>query len=401
MHSSGVRWLVALVAVAGLVLAVGYGCGSLGGGGMARSAAERVYVAPGQHDTHYAFLSGGHSGQVYVYGLPSGRFLKLIPVFTPEPALGWGYDEESKAILGGFTWGDAHHPSLSETDGDYDGRWLFINDMPNARIARINLKSFLTEEIFGPIPNLSAAHACPFVTENTEYAFAASRFSIPIPYPSDADFADYGSKFKGVIAGVKVDPQTGHMSLGFEILMPPFHWDKADAGKGPSADWAFFTCYNSEMAFDSLEVKASQNDQDFIAAVNWRRADEAIQNGAGDLVGGVRVLDPAKVPGIVYLLPTPKSPHGVDVNPTGEYVIGNGKLAAIAVVHDFAKMLQAIEQKKFVREIRAAGTWPPVCDVAARGPECVRPDFTATIGLTRETRRASSVKWRGFPKDSR
>src|SRR5262249_41914991 len=122
------------------------GCG---GGTGAGSAAQKVYVKPGEYDAYYAFFSGGHSGQVFVYGMPSCRYIPTIPAFPPKPAKGYGVDEESRAMLKGFTWGDAHHPGLSETDGDYDGRWLFINDMPNARIARIDLKDFVTREIFG------------------------------------------------------------------------------------------------------------------------------------------------------------------------------------------------------------------------------------------------------------
>src|SRR6185503_10475449 len=190
--------LFALGILSGAVLLLG-GCGATGGG----SAAQKTYVKPGEHDTHYAFLSGGHSGQVFVYGLPSCRYITTIPVFTPEPAKGYGIDEESKAMLKGFSWGDAHHPGLSETDGDYDGRWLFINDMPNARIARIDLADFTTREIFGPIPNLSAAHACPFPTQNTEYVFAASRFSMPVPTSKVTTVADYQKTFNGIIAGVK------------------------------------------------------------------------------------------------------------------------------------------------------------------------------------------------------
>jgi nitrous-oxide reductase len=333
---------IGLIAVAALLV------GCAGGGG--KTAAEKTYVKPGEHDTHYAFLSGGHSGQVFVYGLPSCRHITTIPVFTPEPARGYGFDEESKALLGGFTWGDAHHPGLSETDGDFDGRWLFINDMPHARIARIDLKDFTTREIYGPIPNISAAHACPYPTPNTEYVFAASRFSAPVPTNKIAKVADYKSDFNGIIAGIKVD-KDGHMSMGFEILMPPFDWDLSDAGKAPSQGWQFFTCYNSEEAFDSLEVKASQNEMDFVAAVNWAEAQKAVDAGKATMIGGAPVLDPQQVKGIVYLIPTPKSPHGVDVNPTGEYICASGKLQAEVSVFSFAKMKAAIEAKKFDKEI--------------------------------------------------
>src|SRR5512144_2705817 len=93
------------------------------------AAAMKVYVAPGDLDEYYLFASGGHSGQVYVYGVPSMRHLVTIPVFTPYPATGYGFDDDTKKMLGELSWGDAHHPALSETGGDYDGRWLFINDM--------------------------------------------------------------------------------------------------------------------------------------------------------------------------------------------------------------------------------------------------------------------------------
>jgi hypothetical protein len=109
-----------------------------------QEAAMKTYVAPGDLDEFYLFKSGGHSGQIYIYGVPSMRHLATIPVYSPYPATGYGFDKESKAMLGGFTWGDAHHPSLSETDGDYDGRWLFINDNANNRVARIDLHDFKT-----------------------------------------------------------------------------------------------------------------------------------------------------------------------------------------------------------------------------------------------------------------
>jgi len=334
-------WMFLCFALVAAALAAG--CAGGGGGG---TASQKVYVKPGEYDTHYAFLSGGHSGQVFVYGLPSCRHLTTIPVFTPEPARGYGFDEESKAMLGGFTWGDAHHPGLSETNGDFDGRWLFINDMPHARIARIDLKDFTTHEIYGPIPNISAAHACPYPTPNTEYVFAASRFSAPVPTNKVAKVADYKTDFNGIIAGIKVDPK-GHMSMGFEILMPPFDWDLSDAGKGPSMGWQFFTCYNSEEAYDSLEVKASQHEMDYVAAVNWKEAQKAVDAGKGHMIGGAPVLDPKEVPGIVYLIPTPKSPHGCDVTPTGEYICASGKLQAEVSVFSFKKLEAAIVAKRF------------------------------------------------------
>jgi nitrous-oxide reductase len=309
-------------------------------------AAQKTYVPPGDLDEFYLFASGGHSGQVYVYGVPSMRHLSTIPVFTPYPATGYGFDDESKKMLGNLTWGDAHHTALSETNGAYDGRWLFINDM-NGRIARIDLRDFKTKQILGPIPNISGNHASSFVTPNTEYAMMGTRFSIPIPKGTAIPVDRYATDYKGVLAGVKIDPKSGQMSLGWEIQMPPFDYDLGDAGKKVSDGWMFFTCYNSERATGKLEVTASQRDRDYIAAVDWRLAEKATAEGKGKMIGGVKVLDPKDVPGLVYFLPCGKSPHGVDVSPDGKYIIGSGKLAGITTVFNFEKIQTAIRNKDF------------------------------------------------------
>jgi nitrous-oxide reductase len=312
-------------------------------------AAEKTYVAPGDLDEYYMFSSGGHSGQIYVYGLPSMRHISTIPVYTPYPATGYGFDDESKAMLGGLTWGDVHHPSLSETNGDYDGRWLFVNDM-NGRVARVDLRDFKTKQIFGPMPNISGNHASAFVTPNTEYAVMASRFSIPIPKGTTAPIENYATSYKGVIATLKIDPKTGEMSQGFQILMPPFDYDLGDAGKGASNGWIFFSAYNAERATGKLEVTSAQRDRDYIAAVDWRAAEKAAAEGKGDVIGGVKVIDPKKVPGLVYLMPCGKSPHGVDVSPDGKYIIGSGKLQGVTTAFNFEKVQTAIRNKDFTGE---------------------------------------------------
>jgi nitrous-oxide reductase len=309
-------------------------------------AAQKTYVAPGDLDEYYFFASGGHSGQVYVYGVPSMRHLATIPVYTPYPATGYGFDDESKAMLGSLTWGDVHHPSLSETAGDYDGRWLFVNDM-NARIARIDLRDFKTKQILGPIPNVSGNHGSAFVTPNTEYSMMATRFSVPIPKGTALPIDRYATDYKGILCAIKVDPKTGEMSVGWQIVTPPFDWDLGDAGKKVSDGWMFWTCYNSERATGKLEVTASQRDRDYIAAVDWKAAEKAIAEGKGDLLNGVRVLDPKKVPGIIYLMPCGKSPHGVDVSPDGKYVIGSGKLQGVTTAFNFEKIQTAIRNKDF------------------------------------------------------
>ena len=341
-----------MVIVAVLMTAILVGCGGdkkgrSGARSDVQEAALKVYVAPGDLDEYYVFKSGGHSGQVYVYGIPSMRHISTIPVFTPYPATGYGFDKESKEMLGGFTWGDAHHPSISETDGDYDGRWLFISDNANNRMARIDLRDFKTKEIFGPIPNVSGNHCSSFATENTEYILAGSRFSIPLPKGRFEKIEDYATKFNGVVAGIAVDSKSGKMTLGWQILMPPFNYDLGDAGKGPSKEWGFWTCYNSERATGKLEVTSTQKDRDSVVAVNWKNAEKAIKDGKFKMIGGVKVIDPKDAQGVVFLLPAAKSPHGVDISPDGKYIIASGKLQSITTVFNFEKMLTAIEKQDF------------------------------------------------------
>ena len=308
--------------------------------------AMKVYVPPGDLDEYYMFASGGHSGNVYVYGLPSMRHLVTIPVYTPYPATGYGFDDESKAMLGELTWGDLHHPALSETAGDYDGRWLFVNDM-NGRVARIELRDFKTKQILGPIPNVSGNHASSFVTPNSEYVVMGSRFSIPVPKGTVAGVDKYASEYKGVVTGIKIDPQSGELSFGWQILMPPFDYDLGDGGKLDSDGFVFFSSYNTERATGKLEVTASQRDRDYIAVVDWRMAEKLAAQNEGEMIGGVRVIDPAKNPGLVHFMPCGKSPHGVDVSPDGKYVVGSGKLQGVTTAFNWEKVETAMRNKDF------------------------------------------------------
>lgn len=310
-------------------------------------AAVATYVAPGDMDEFYLFSSGGQSGNVYVAGVPSMRHIATIPVFSPYPGTGYGFDKASKAMLGAFTWGDLHHPAISLSNGDYDGRWLFVNDNANNRVARIDLRDFKTKQIFGPIPNVSGNHGSSFVTPNSEYVLSASRFSRPVPNRTYAPLEQYAAVYKGIVSGIKIDPKTGELSMGWEILMPPFDWDLGSTGKGPSNGWAFWSCYNSERGTGKLEVTSTQKDRDYIAAVNWKAAEKAIADGKGRMMDGVKVLDPKEVPGIVWLMPCAKSPHGTDVSPDGKYIIGSGKLQSITTVFNFDKIQNAISKQDY------------------------------------------------------
>lgn len=340
------------------------------GGALASNAAEKVYVAPGDHDEYYAFISGGYSGNLLVYGLPSGRMFKEIPVFSQFPTSGYGYSEETQPMLntshGFIPWGDAHHPDISQTEGVTDGRWVFINENNTPRIARVDLETFETVEII-EVPNSAGNHSSSFVTENTEYVVAGTRFSVPIPQ-QDISIKEYKGKFKGTLSFIKVDEDSGNMDIKFQLMMPGFNYDLSHPGRGQSHGWFFFTTYNTEEANSLLEVNASQNDKDFIAAVNWKKIEEYVNNGGGEMMPAeyahnlydhnthaatstmkkeVLMVNPTDVPGAVYFMPTPKSPHGVDVSPDGQYIIGNGKLSANLTVHSFPKMLEAIKNEKF------------------------------------------------------
>ncbi len=335
-------------------------------------AASRTYVAPGKYDEFYNFVSGGFSGQLAVYGLPSGRLLRVIPVFSVDPEKGWGYSEETKPMLNtshGFVpWDDLHHVQVSQTNGELDGRWVFGNGNNTPRVARINLSTFRTAEIL-ELPNSGGNHSSPFITENTEYVIAGTRFSVPMDDSNgDVPIDSYKQNFKGTISFISVDKTKGDMDIAFQLQCPGVNFDLSHAGKGKSHGWFFFSCYNTEQANTLLEVNASQKDKDFIMAVNWKKAEEYIKAGKGKkqavkyasnrydenthtaistIKTEVTVLDIKDYPDIAYMIPCPKSPHGCDVDPSGEYIVGSGKLAALIPVFSFDKIQKAIAAKDF------------------------------------------------------
>jgi nitrous-oxide reductase len=278
-------WYVAAASVAA-TLFYGFACApanqSTGAIGNA-DAASKAYVAPGQHDEFYAFMSGGFNGQVGVYGLPSGRLLKIIPVFSQFAENGYGYSEETKGMLettfGNIPWDDLHHTALSQTNGEDDGRWLFVNANNTPRVARVDLNTFEASEIL-QIPNSGGNHGSPFITSNSEYVLASTRFSLPIPQ-ADIPISDYKKSFKGTISFITAD-QPGKMDVAFQLVVPGYNYDLARAGKGPSKDWVFFTSYNSEQAYEKLEVNASKADKDFIAAINWRTLESCVKAGKAE-----------------------------------------------------------------------------------------------------------------------
>ena len=335
-------------------------------------AAAKSYVAPGQYDEYYNFVSGGFSGQMSVYGLPSGRLFRVIPVFSVDPEKGWGYSEETKPMLNtshGFVpWDDLHHIELSQTTGEINGKWAFANANNTPRLARVDLKTFKTAEIL-ELPNSGGNHSSPFGTENSEYIVAGTRFSVP-PDDTNGDVPidSYKKNFKGHISFVSVNQESGQMDIAFQLKTPGVNFDLARCGRAKSHGWFFFSCYNTEQANTLLEVNASQKDKDFIMAVNWKKAEEYLKAGKGKkqkvkyahnvwdehthtgtstMKGEVTVLDVSELKDICYMIPCPKSPHGCDVDPTGEYIVGSGKLAALLPVFSFDKLQAAIASKAY------------------------------------------------------
>jgi nitrous-oxide reductase len=326
-------------------------------------AALKTYVPSGKFDDYTIFASGGQSGQVLVLGVPSMRMLKLIAVFAPEPWQGYGYGGDSDKIIAegkqsgrALTWGDVHHPNLSETKGEYDGEFLFVNDKANGRIAVIDLKDFMTKQIV-PNPLVGSDHGGAFVDPNTNYVIESSQYPTPLGR-TYVPLSQYKEKYRGVVVFWKFDRKKGRIDTekSWAIELPPYTQDLADAGKLSSDGWAFINSFNTEMAIGGtlegkppIESGASQNDMDYLHIVNWRKAEELVNAGKTTTIAGMRVLPIAvsAAEGVLTLVGEPKSPHGCDVTPDGTAIVVGGKLDTHATVYDFAKIKALIEAKRF------------------------------------------------------
>lgn len=339
--------------------------------------AAKTYNPTGVHDKYLIFSSGGQSGQVLVYGVPSMRLLKYIGVFTPEPWQGYGFDEESKKVLREgnirgkeINWGDTHHPALSETHGNADGKWLVINDKANPRIAVIDLSDFETKQIVVN-PVFKSEHGGSFFTQDSEYILEAAQYAAPF----DNDYhpmEDYKETYRGGVTMWKFDHDKGRIQEkdSFTIELPPYMQDLSDAGKKVSHGWGFTNSFNSEMYTGGIEVGMppneagmSRNDTDYLHVYNWKKLAELAKDPKNvKVINGHRVvpMDVAVKNDALFLIPEPKSPHGVDVDPTGEYIVVCGKLDTHASVYSFSKIQTLIKNKDY------AGTDPygiPILDM--------------------------------------
>jgi nitrous-oxide reductase len=331
----------AMASVAGCASLMDSGSPTAGGG---QSGAADHKVPPGEKDEYYGFWSGGHSGEVRVVGVPSMREMKRIPVFQRDGAVGYGHDEQTKQVLAEgqsddlastmhHEWGDAHHPVLSESGGEYDGEYLWINDKAGGRMARIDLTYFETDAITD-VPNMQACHGCAVQSPDTRYVYGVGEFRVPVP--NDGTEMAAGDEYWSVFAAL--DPET--MDVVWQVRVTG-NLDNADTGK--EGRWAFATGYNKE---EAVEIQGmTRDDRDYLKAFDVDAIEAAIEAGEAEEVGGVPVLDGRKdsplnsgSDPIVRYVPTPKSPHGCDVTPDGKYVTASGKLSPTVTIVDIAKL---------------------------------------------------------------
>jgi len=326
--------------------------------------AAKTYLPTGARDEFVIFSSGGQSGQMIVYGVPSMKILKYIAVFTPEPWQGYGFDEDSKAVLRQgnirgreINWGDTHHPALSEKNGKYDGKWLVINDKANPRVAVIDLGDFETKQIVVN-PVFKSEHGGAFFTPNSEYILEACQYAAPFDnnyHPIE----EYKETYRGGVTFWKFDSKKGRIKEkdSFTLELPPYMQDLSDAGKGVSYGWGFTNSFNSEMYTGGIEVGmppfeagCSRNDTDFLHVYNWKKLAKLAQNKKNyKKVNGMRIIpiSVAVANNALFLIPEPKSPHGVDVSPDGEYITVCGKLDTHASVYKWSKIQKLIKSKKY------------------------------------------------------
>ena len=308
-------------------------------------------VAPGQLDEYYAFSSGGHSGECRIYGLPSGREIKRIPVFNMDCLVGWGTTNESKAILGTkpngtpkYTTGDTHHVHPSYTDGTYDGKYMFVNDKIHGRLARIRMDTMETDKIT-ELPNVQGFHGTfpdkrdpvDEAVNHTTRVFCGAEFSIPLP--NDGRDLEDASKYKSLFTCV--DAET--MEVRWQALIDGNCDLVASSYDGKLAAT---NQYNTEMGVHYEEMMAVE--MDACLFFNVARIEEAVKAGKFTTIGsskvpvvdGTRASNADPKTALICTVPIPKNPHGVNISPDGKYYVCSGKLSPTASVIDHSLVLK-------------------------------------------------------------
>ena len=323
------RFMVGLMAAAALSLVAG--CGDVSQE-PAVATSESPYaaheVAPGEIDDYYVFSSGGHSGDVRVMGLPSTRILKRIPVWNIDPGSGWGITNESKPMLNGMHVGDTHHVQGSYVDGTYDGKWLFVNDKSNNRLARIRI-DILEVDATMNIPHTQGTHGVfPQRVPSTEWVILNSEFRTPLVNDGRGDMLD-ASTYGGVHTIVDAE----RMEVVAQVTTP-VNLDLAATDY--TGKYSFATSYNSEGGATISEMLAS--DLDYLVVFNWENVKAALASGDYRVVDGVPILDGSDGSGLAVYIPVPKNPHGVNISPDGNYAVVSGKVSPTASVIDLSRL---------------------------------------------------------------